>query len=421
MLENKKLNMVISLLIAIALWAFVIGEVNPEATRAYRDVPIKFLHEESLEQNDMAVYQISDTTLHLTLTGTRSEMNKVDIKDITATVDLRNAVAYGENRLKIDLRVPGKVEIDSQSIEQVSVYIDQLVSKEVDVHVRYQGEFSDEAEPITIEQELKTVSVTGANEIVKKVVAAYAIVEADKVTAEAKTIQCPLVAVSENGKQISGVSLSAENMTITMELAGKKTVPLEVVIVDDENAKASKQLTMPRHITLLGKSADLQDIEVIRTQKIDIRKIKEDTTITIQPILPEGVSVSDDTEPLRLVIKMTKTGTRSISIDTQNIVIEGLQQGYAAEMETGKVEVILTGAQSVIEAVNEEDIRVYANLNGLGEGRYQVDLTTTFHRENVEVDIKPEKTAVVITREQAVSSDMAQQQAPDNSTDYNKE
>ncbi len=55
MLDNKKLNMIISLIIAIALWAFVIGEINPQATRVYRDVPIKLVQQEILDESGLAV------------------------------------------------------------------------------------------------------------------------------------------------------------------------------------------------------------------------------------------------------------------------------------------------------------------------------------------------------------------------------
>ena len=51
MLDNKKFNIVLSVLIAIGIWAYVIGETNPTDTKTYRDVPIQFLGEESLDEN----------------------------------------------------------------------------------------------------------------------------------------------------------------------------------------------------------------------------------------------------------------------------------------------------------------------------------------------------------------------------------
>ena len=164
MLENKKLNMILSLLIAIALWAFVIGEVNPEATRTYRDVPIQFLNEETLDEYDLAVYAISDTTLSVTLTGTRSEVNQVELKDIVATVDLDQAT-IGENSLRVDVKVPSKVDVEGQSLNKVTVTVENRVSREVNIRVRYNGSFEGEQEPLTIDQSMTSIWVSGAETV----------------------------------------------------------------------------------------------------------------------------------------------------------------------------------------------------------------------------------------------------------------
>ena len=44
MLNNKKFNIVISLIIAIGLWAYVIGETNPPDTKTFRDIPIQLIN-----------------------------------------------------------------------------------------------------------------------------------------------------------------------------------------------------------------------------------------------------------------------------------------------------------------------------------------------------------------------------------------
>jgi len=136
MLENKRVNMILSLLIAIALWAFVIGEVNPEASRVYRDIPIHLIHESVLDESGLAVLSSSDASLTVTVTGTRSEVNQIREKDIVATVDLDQA-AIGENQLRVDVKVPSKVEVEAQSINKVTVIVEQKIAKDVPVKVRY--------------------------------------------------------------------------------------------------------------------------------------------------------------------------------------------------------------------------------------------------------------------------------------------
>ena len=35
MFQNKTMNLIISLLLSVALWIYVVGEVNPETTKKY--------------------------------------------------------------------------------------------------------------------------------------------------------------------------------------------------------------------------------------------------------------------------------------------------------------------------------------------------------------------------------------------------
>ena len=53
MLNNKKFNIVLSLIIAVGLWAYVIGETNPTDTRTFRDIPITFVNGEVLANSNL--------------------------------------------------------------------------------------------------------------------------------------------------------------------------------------------------------------------------------------------------------------------------------------------------------------------------------------------------------------------------------
>ena len=46
MLQSKKANLVISLILAVILWLYVIGELDPETTKVYRSVPITLQNEQ---------------------------------------------------------------------------------------------------------------------------------------------------------------------------------------------------------------------------------------------------------------------------------------------------------------------------------------------------------------------------------------
>ena len=416
MLENKKLNMIISLLIAIGLWAFVIGEVNPEATRSYRDVPINFLNQEVLTSQNMAVYSVSQKTINVTLNGTRSEINKIDTKDIVATVDLSDA-ALGDNFLRVDLKVPSKVEIESQSINKVTVNVERREGKEIPIIVSYEGTFNGEEEPITVAQSFDTVIVYGAETTVAQVAAAKAAVAENAVTAEPQELQAALTAVNSMGQRIYNVSLSKDEVTITSELAKLKRVPLYVPIEGETSGGIERTVTTPEEIILKGKTADLDAIESITAETIYLDDVIASTVIPVTPVLPEGVELSAENGTLEAVIQVTQTETKSLAFDQTKIEIRGLAEGMQAQAADTAIEAVVTGSESQLGSLTEDDITIFADLTGLKEGRQKVILQAVCSIDGTAVTVSPKKVTVTI-KVDAASGDADQ---PDDSGNENND
>ena len=47
MLRNKNIVRILSLLIAVVLWAYVMGEINPETTIKFKNINVEILNQES--------------------------------------------------------------------------------------------------------------------------------------------------------------------------------------------------------------------------------------------------------------------------------------------------------------------------------------------------------------------------------------
>ena len=393
MLENKRVNMILSLLIAIALWAFVIGEVNPEATRVYRDIPIHLIHEAALDESDLAVLSSSDASLTVTISGTRSEVNQIREKDIVATVDL-NQAAIGENQLRVDVKVPSKVEVEAQSLNKVTVIVEQKISKDVPVKVRYNGNFNGEEEPITISQSMETITITGAETNIGRVDHVDAVAEEDIVTEEESTFDCRLIPVDVNTSRVYNVELSQNTIEVTAELAKTKTVPLYVPILEDENLQLQRTITVPETITVKGRNTDLEAIESVTAQDLDVNAITENAELTIIPILPEGVEVSAETEPLVARIQVTKSISKTLTVNKANITLENLSDQYTAEILTTGIQITAVGSQDIISSLTKDNFVVKADLDGLRKGSHNVALSISCDVEGVEFQCSPQNIKV---------------------------
>lgn len=125
MLENKKFQAVLSLLIAIGLWMYVMGSVDPTVTATVRGIPVEKTHEKVLKDLGMTATLESPETVDIVIKGARSDVNEAKESDITATVDVSNC-EYGENEAKIHIDFPDKisgVKVDSMSAEKATFIV----------------------------------------------------------------------------------------------------------------------------------------------------------------------------------------------------------------------------------------------------------------------------------------------------------
>lgn len=395
MLNNKKFNIVLSLIIAVGLWAYVIGETNPADTKTFRDIPIMFIHEDALDDSNLAVLDISEDTMSVTLSGTRSNINKINAQDITATVDLADA-GKGKNELKINIRVPDTVEIEDKSINKVTVVVEDSKSKEVDIDVDYQGTFDSEEEPITVEMSRESVIVSGPSSLVNKVTSVKAVVAEGKVTDKLKTIKTHLTPVDKAGNEVEKVDLSAESISVTAELAKTKTVPLVVPIKDDSAETLEKSTAVPKTITIKGKSSDLEDIDSITTQEVDITDITENTSIDLIPVLPEKVQLSDKSSSLVLIVKIQALSSKTFTFDEGDVDLTGLGEDLQGQVKKGKIEIVVKGTEDAVAAIKKSDLRLSVDLSDFEEGTYQVDLIVACEKTHSSLEISPEKIRVSI-------------------------
>ena len=74
MLKSKKFNIILAILVAIALWAFVLGDVNPDTTSTIRDVPVTFTNQDALEAEGLTIYQSSVQTVNIHINGRRNDV-----------------------------------------------------------------------------------------------------------------------------------------------------------------------------------------------------------------------------------------------------------------------------------------------------------------------------------------------------------
>ena len=395
MLKNNKINLVLALLAAICLWAYVLGDDSSSYGGTMRNVPINYINAEALERAGLVVLDTPTETVNISYAGQRSLKNKVKAKDFKVTVDLEGLRA-GENTVKLMVEKPENVDIKSVSQQKVTVVVDKLSEEDKPVNVVIVNQTSDDSEPYIVQVSREKVKVRGAETLVNSVTALNASVDAGKVGNTMKSLNIELVPVNRKGEIVDDVALEFENVSITTIMHNKKTVSLNVPITGNESTFVTREISVPKTITIKGTDELLSQISSITCRPVDISDIFEDTLINIEPLLPEGIEVATDSQHLQITVTVAGAATRDFTFTENDIVLEGVDEDTIPTVENVTVKVSVSGNAEVIEQITEDDFRLYADVSGLNPGTHTVELKCVCENKGLELEYNPSVIKVII-------------------------
>lgn len=391
MFQSKKLNLLISFVIAIILWAYVIGEINPVTTKSFVDVNINLENQIALEERGLAIESISEDKINVTVKGERSRVQNVEKDDVYAEVDLALARA-GHNELDVNVRAPEKVNVDKKSINKVRLTVGELVSEERPTKVVYVGATNSDLEPYTIERTPEKVIIRGAMSNVEKVSQVVAKVRVDQIKDKETTAEAELVPVDKNGKVVNWIRLSSSQIQVKAVMTKTKKVDLDVPIQGNDSGDV--KLDYQKTVIIKGNADVVKEISKIETEPVDLSAYDQNTTIELKPILPKGVQLAAGSDMTANVV-FSSTETKNITFDGGEIDVIGLAANLKATVEDGVV-ISAEGRKSSLNDVNKEDFTLAVDVSGYSKGSYKVDVVVVNKKEFKKYTVRPSKVTVLI-------------------------
>lgn len=395
MLKSKRINIILALIVAIVLWAYVLGEVNPESTVVVREVPITFTNQDVLEDSGLTLLSASQDSVNISISGQRTAITKVKQSDFSVTADLE-ALSLGENTVRLTITGPDDVKIESVSAEKISVTIDRKVTEEKEVSVQVNGEVDSEKEPYIVEVSKESINVTGAKSLVDKVVGVNAVIDVGDVEGNLKTLEAELVPVDSQGIKVENVSLENKKVSVTAVMLNKKTVNLEVPVINEDYGDVERSVTLPKTVIIKGTEDDLKGVSSITCRTLDLSNVNESSTIALEPILPTGIQISDESAGLSAKVTVKSMSKAEFSLDEKDINILNKDDEFEYTISNINFKVEATGKESVINSLTAADFTVSADVRGLGKGTHTVAIAVSCGKGTSAVKASVDKVEITI-------------------------
>ncbi len=248
MKKNKIVSILLSLVIAVCLWIYVVSTVTPDDSQWIYNIPVTFTNEDGLfSDRDLVLSSGRDATVDIRLYGKRQDLLKLDNTNITITADLSQVTGAGDWRLPYEIEFPetvtsSDIKVESRSKYYISVTVDKLATKEVEVRAVFQGDVAEGYTQEAIELEYDSIEVSGPKDLVDSVAWAQVVLERTNVS---KTVSDTLsfTLMDEDGNEIESDELkcsvnnvSIDKIGVMMPVNMVKEVPLRVDFIEGGGA-----------------------------------------------------------------------------------------------------------------------------------------------------------------------------------------
>ncbi|ADL08690.1 CdaR family protein [Thermosediminibacter oceani] len=388
---------VISVLVALVMWMYVMNEQNPQVTYVVRDVPVQL---KNLDDSKLA---LKDPTqqyfVNVKVRARRSIIADLKPENIVAEANLRGRME-GENMLPISVYVPANVELLDFSPKEIMVTLEAVIEEQLPVYVDVKGVPAEGFAAKTPGASPQAVLVRGPRTLVNSL--KKAVVEVD-VTGKngVVTATLPVRVVDAKDNELRGVTFRPDTVEVTVPIVPVSTVtvkpdvrgqPLEGFAVRDVRVE-------PSVVIITGSSGTLRDIREIPTKPVNISGLDKSVAVDTELQMPGGVMPFDENmNKVRVVVDIEKVTSGVLSFTSSDINFRNLGEGLKAVPEEGEFMLTVRGPESIIEKVDKNIVKIYADASGLGEGEYYLRIKAEAPEPYRIVRIEPENVRVTIQR-----------------------
>ena len=395
--NNRKINIILSLIIAFCGWLYVMYNVDPTTTRTFRNVPITYSNEKDLEAKGIALKSADKKSVAIEVEGHRSELNKMDDSDIKVRADLSDA-GKGENTLSLHVQTPSKVNIVSKSDDTVTVNTETMDTRSVRGRAEYRAESTSGTEPIVTEQSTDYFSVTGAKSKVKEVEYVRIPVEEQKLTGKAHTYSVSVMPVDRSGDEVTHVKVNPSKASVEVYKGSTKSVPLKIDVNNPENDEYLRTYSAPKKIEIKGKKEVIEKVKSISAEPADLEKMTESGRLELKYRLPEGVFVANSSLNLGITVNVTKYQTKEIKISTDDVTVKNLNSKNEPTFEDKTIMVEVTDIGSTLESLTAKDFDISVDAKGLRSGSHSLKGTVNSTKKIHKVELESENINIYLSK-----------------------
>ncbi len=407
-MRNKLVRFLVSLLVALGLWLYVISVVSPNSKADYHNIPVVFDGEAALTERNLMVTKVSADTVSLELSGNRSDLAKVNSSNITIRADLSKIYDEGAHALNYSIAYPGDIAsnafvVESKNPSVVTVTVEKKQTKDVPVEVSWVGstpdDFMSDRENRVLDPAY--VTVTGPASVVSLIEKAVVAVDlTDQRESVSDNFTYTLCDVNNTPVDAELITTNIEQIRVDVKIQRMKEIALKVSVSAGGGATESDAVIelSSSTIRVAGSDAALEALgDSLTLGTVKLADVDKESSLTFPINLPEGITNLSGVN--EVTAKVTLQGLSVREFLVEGIQVTNVPEGLEAELITEKLTVTVRGPSADVRKMTVDDIRVSVDFTGaeVGTSTFKVSVeylngyerVGTFKADTVSATLKP--------------------------------
>lgn len=386
-MKTKIPALLLSLVVAMGLWLYVVTTVSPDSDQNYYNIPVTFENETRLLDRNLMRISGENATVSVRLHGNRSDLDRLNQSNLTVIVDLNGITEPGVYERDYRVSFPSgmtNVTISKRITASVQVEVVEYAEKEVPVRLVLQGE---QQEGLIVDQERAVMSATavqvsGPKEKVDQVAFAGILIDRTKLT---ETLTGDFAYTLMNGDSepvdVSNVMTNTGEIHLELPVEHIKEVPLRVALVDGGGAveaNATCEIT-PKTISISGSEEALENIDEILLTTINLGEVDASKGVkeSVEIKIPDNLKNRSNVTEAQVEVSLKGLLIKNITLTRDQIEKLNVPAGMEATILTQQLDVKFRGPTSEISALTAESVKAVVDFNGAEAGIYTLPLSFT--------------------------------------------
>lgn len=394
-LQERLIRILASVGIAITLWFMVNGNADMLITQDFNSIPITLTNVEALTEKNLVLADDKNYYLNLQVKGTDKNLRNVNMKEVTAEVDLSDIDEKGTYDLDVEVKgLANSVIISSMNPTSLAIEVDNIIKEALDVVVLLEGKPANDLSVISAKSQ-EQVEVEGPEESIARIDKITTSVDVSGLESDT-TRHLEVAAYDATGNPITDLEILPN--VVEVEIVLGKTKSIGIIPSTTGNPANGYIVTgvqiEPSKVLIGAKEALLNAIDTIPIDPIDVSGQSKTFTKDINLTPPQGCYFLDDSGKVKATISIESPVEKSFTID--KLVTRNLGTGLvAAKVKDTRVVVKLEGASSILNSLNASQIEAFVDCANLGPGEYELPIQTNLSTSLVK-SVTPSKTTVII-------------------------